>query len=235
MSSINVVDIENEDLSDPALRRLKGGGYNKSYNSALYIGERANMEIYHKSKLVIGVEEVPFTGLFKFMQKYALNFGGAFGSQGKDEKRKVFKAEEGRIRVAPVICWEAIFGDFVVDFMREGANVIFVVTNDGWWGNTPGHKQLQAYCRIRAIENRRSIARSANTGTSSYINQRGDVSQATDYWVEAVLRQEINLNNKITFYTTHGDYIGRTSTAFAVLILLYAFSRKVKERKTSLR
>ncbi|MCH7535656.1 MAG: apolipoprotein N-acyltransferase, partial [Bacteroidetes bacterium] len=216
---------------DPATRQLRDGTPYKSYNSALYIDEKGEYDVYHKSKLVVGAEEVPFTGVFEFLQEHALDFGGVPGSQGKDKERKVFSADEDRVRIAPAICWEVVFGDFMVDFIRKGANVIFVITNDGWWGDTPGHQQIHAYCRIRAIENRRSIARSANTGISSFINQRGDVSQATEYWVPAVIRGQVNLNNEVTFYSTHGDYLGRIALIFSALILLYAFTRKVIARK----
>ena len=72
--------------------------------------------------------------------------------------------------------------------------------NDGWWKNTWGHKQHLSYASLRAIETRRSIARSANTGISAFINQRGDIVYKTKWWEEAYLNSKLNLNNKITIF-----------------------------------
>jgi apolipoprotein N-acyltransferase len=114
--------------------------------------------------------------------------------------------------------------------VRKGANVLFIITNDGWWGNTPGHKQHLSFASLRAIETRRSIARSANTGVSCFVNQRGDIQQATKYWERDVIRQEINLNSKITFYTRFGDYFGRISSFISVLFILLAIVFGIKRK-----
>ncbi len=63
--------------------------------------------------------------------------------------------------------------------------------------------------KLRAIETRRSIARSANTGISSFINQRGDVLQKTAWWTQTAIKADINLNSTITFYSVYGDYIAK--------------------------
>jgi apolipoprotein N-acyltransferase len=120
----------------------------------------------------------------------------------------------------------------VAGFVRNGANMIFIITNDGWWGNTAGHRQHMLFSSVRAIETRRSIARSANTGTSCFVNQRGDVFQATRYWEPAVIRQKINANNKITFYVRYGDYIARASIFGMVIFLLIAISQRLQRKKT---
>jgi len=107
----------------------------------------------------------------------------------------------------------------VAEYVRQGAQFIAVVTNDGWWGNTSGKDQHLAYAQLRAIENRRWVARAANTGISGFINQRGDVVQQTEWWVPASLNQEINLNEEITFYTQTGDYLAYLALGGCVLFL----------------
>jgi apolipoprotein N-acyltransferase len=114
--------------------------------------------------------------------------------------------------------------------VRKGANALFIITNDGWWGNTPGHKQHLSFASLRSIETRRSIARSANTGISCFVNQRGDIQQATKYWEQNVISQKINLNSKVTFYTRFGDYIGRISSFVSVLFILLTIVFGIKNR-----
>jgi apolipoprotein N-acyltransferase len=108
-----------------------------------------------------------------------------------------------------------------------------VITNDGWWGETPGYRQHLSYSRLRAIETRRSIARSANTGISALINQRGDYLQKSTWWTKDYLRGEININNKLTFYVRYGDYIGRIASYMLALLLLYWLLLFIPKQKKS--
>jgi apolipoprotein N-acyltransferase len=112
--------------------------------------------------------------------------------------------------------------------MRAGANFIAVITNDGWWKDTPGYRQHLQYASLRAIEGRRAIARSANTGTSAFITAEGELHQATPWWEEAVIRQALPTYNRWTFYVIYGDYIGRLSTFVLAILLLYAIVARKK-------
>ena len=124
---------------------------------------------------------MPFASILKPLEKFALDMGGSIGSLGVQEESSVFESSIHDIVVAPVICYESIYGEYVSSYILKGAQLIFIMTNDGWWEDTPGYHQLLAYARLRAIENRRSIARSANTGISCFINQRGDILQRTEW------------------------------------------------------
>jgi apolipoprotein N-acyltransferase len=188
-------------------------------------------QLYHKSKLTPGVEIMPYAKYLGFIENLAIDLGGTVGSLGTDDIRKVFVSSEDSLRVSAVICYESVYGEFFAEFARSGAELIFIVTNDGWWGNTPGHRQHFSYARLRAVETRRSIARSANTGISAFINQRGDVLQESAYWVPAVLKENINANNRVTFYSKYGDYLARISAFVAVLLLLIAISISLRNRK----
>ena len=122
----------------------------------------------------------------------------------------MFVSPDDGLKVAPVICWESVFGEYVTEYVKEkGANLIFIITNDGWWGETPGHRQHNSFARLRAIETRRSIARSANTGISSLINQRGDELQRIGWWERSAIRGSLNASDHLTFYVKHGDYLAR--------------------------
>ncbi len=191
-----------------------------SFNTALEIDSSGQKNYYHKSKLVPGVERMPYPGLFRFLEKYAIDLGGTTGSMGTSPEPVVFSS--GKVPVAPVICYESIYGEYVTGYIRKGAQLIFIVTNDGWWGDTPGYRQHFAYASLRAIETRRSIARSANTGISGYINQRGDVLLSVPYWEQHALSYTINANDTQTVYVKYGDYIGRISVfaSFAIIIIM---------------
>lgn len=206
------------------------GGWFDAFNTALQINNTDEIKIYHKSKLVLGVEKMPFGSLLSPFESFAINMGGTMGSLGVEKEPKIF--DDNKVKIAPVICYESIYGEYVSDYVKKGANVIFIITNDGWWEDTPGYKQHLTYAKLRAIENRRSIARSANTGISCFINQKGEISQATKWWVQDVILGKININNKTTFYTKHGDYIGRFSAFIGVLMLLFSISIYLKPKNT---
>lgn len=196
---------EEENVS--ATARFNGKYYYDAYNTALYLDSSDHIQVYHKSKLVPGVERMPYPALFKPLENLAIDLGGTFGSLGIQEERSVFSSSNTKHKIAPVICYESVFGNYVGEYILNGADLIFIITNDGWWDDTPGYKQHLAYARLRAIETRRSIARSANTGTSCFINQRGDSEQETNWWETAVITSSIKANTRLTFYTRHGDYI----------------------------
>ena len=195
-----------------------------AYNAAIMLNSRDSLQLYHKSKLTPGVEILPSFKGFKWLEKFAIDLGGTVGSLGMDSVRKVYTTV-GTVKVGPAICYESIFGEFFGEFVRNGAQIMIIITNDGWWGNTAGHRQHYAFAHLRAIETRRSIARSANTGISAFIDQRGDAHQATAYWVPAVIKGTLNANDRITFYVEHGDYLARFFSYLAGLLILAAVGR----------
>lgn len=214
------------DMATKTARPFQDKYYYDSFNSALQIDTSNNIPIYHKSQLVVGVEKMPYPQYFRFLEKLTLRLGGTFRSNGTQDYREAFPSPQDSTRVGPVICYESIFGEFVTDYVSQaGANLIFVITNDGWWGNTPGYIQHNSFSSLRAIETRRSIARSANTGISSFIDQRGKILQSLGWWKRGGLKGSLNANDAITFYVQYGDYIGRISVFTGILILLYTLVR----------
>ncbi|MDA3905283.1 MAG: apolipoprotein N-acyltransferase [Bacteroidales bacterium] len=219
-------------LDEPTItaRTTNSGAIYDEYNTALYLNRFDNREHYHKSKFVPGAEMMPFQKLLAPFQQIAFDLGGTVGSLGYDTERKVFTSVDGRFKIGPMICFESVFGEFTNGYVQNGAQLLGIITNDGWWGNTSGYKQHLMFASLRAIETRRSIARSANTGTSCYINQRGDIYDKTEYWVQDARKATINANDAITFYVRYGDYIGRLSSFVAVLFLLISFSMMLRKR-----
>jgi apolipoprotein N-acyltransferase len=216
---------ENSGESSPTARPFRGDTYFDSFNSALQIDTTGVIPVYHKSELVVGVEKMPYTQYLGFLRKIMLQLGGTFRSHGTQEYRDAFPSPQDGTRVGPAICYESIFGEFVTEYVKDaGANFIFVITNDGWWGETPGYIQHNSFSALRAIENRRSIARSANTGISSFFNQKGEILQMLGWWERDAIKDTLNANDEITFYTLHGDYFGRISTFAGIALLLYTIT-----------
>jgi len=212
-----------EPLPRTARKFTDTDGHYNAYNAAILFNNRDSLQLYHKSKLTPGVEILPSFKGFNWLEKYAIDLGGTVGSLGMDSIRKVFTTVN-TVRVGPAICYESIFGEFFGRFVHNGAEIMIIITNDGWWGNTAGHRQHFDFAHLRAIETRRCIARSANTGISAFIDQRGDAHRQTKYWVPAVITGTLNANNRITFYVEHGDYIARILTYLGGLLLIGAFA-----------
>jgi apolipoprotein N-acyltransferase len=191
-----------------------------AYNAACFIAIDQPVQYYHKTKLVSGVEKMPFEKQLAFLKNLVIDLGGITGTLGTQNDTVVFR--HGKAVVAAPVCYESGYGEYLTRFIKKGANIFFVITNDGWWKNTPGYRQHLSYSRLRAIELRRSIARSANTGISCFINQRGDILQKTSWWTAATIAGKMNLNEKVTYYARHGDYIAQLSVLiFSMLLCVY--------------
>mgnify|MGYP001978558028 FL=1 len=207
-----------------AARKFTGlDAYYDVYNSAIQVNKSA-ISIYHKSKLVQGVEFTPFPSILEKLEFLTIDLGGITGSLGTQDFREVFPSNSAQI--APIICYESVFGEYTTNYARNGADIFAIITNDGWWKDTPGYKQHLNYASLRAIECRRAIARSANTGISAFIDSRGNINRKTNWDEEVVIKDIIKTNTVQTFYISFGDYIGRLSAFIAVMFLCFAVAKR---------
>lgn len=199
------------------------------YNAALFLNHKPELQKYYKSKLVVGIENLPYKSLLEpILGNIMLDLGGTISTKTTQEERSVFTADDGT-KVAPIICYESVYGEYVTGYVKNGADFLAIITNDAWWNETQGHKQHLTFASLRAIETRRDIARSANTGISAFIDQKGEIVSRTKYGEKTALKGMVHLNSKQTFYVRFGDYIARIATAVLALLCLYllAFKRKV--------
>ncbi|WP_031427762.1 apolipoprotein N-acyltransferase [Flavimarina sp. Hel_I_48] len=198
------------------------------YNSAVLLNKSDSSQIYHKSKLVVGVENFPYQSTLKpLLGNIMIDLGGTVSMKTKQLDRTVFEGSD-HSHVAPVICYESVYGEFVTGYVRNGAQFLAIITNDAWWGETQGHKQHLNYARLRAIENRRSVARSANTGISAFIDQTGKITDQLGYGKRGTLKGTLNKNATLTFYTKYGNFIPKIALIPAFVILLLSFFKKKK-------
>jgi apolipoprotein N-acyltransferase len=213
--------------------QINQGLWVESFNSAIQVVPNQKVEVYHKGKLVPGVEIFPYMNYLKpILGDAMLNLGGTVASLGTDKERVAFSNPYNKGKIAPIICYESIYGEFVTDYVKKGANFLAIMTNDSWWGVSEGHKQLLSYAKLRAIETRREIARAANSGISAHINAKGEIIEDTFYGDKTTLFAKINLYEKQTFYVKAGDLLTRFSM-FALGFLLFYFIIKWFQKKTA--
>ena len=203
--------------------------YWDNFNAAMQLENSANVDFYHKSKLVPGVEKMPFPKTLAFLAPVFETLGGSSSGWGWQENPAVFYSQNG-VGVAPVICYESLWGAWIGESVKNGAQFIAIITNDGWWGNTSGKDQHLMYAKLRAIETRRWVVRSANTGISGFINQRGDIVQQSKWWVATALKEDINLNDTLTTYVNTGDILAKAFSILAILLaLIIPYKKWVKK------
>jgi apolipoprotein N-acyltransferase len=200
--------------------------YYDSYNTALLIDTNGVADMYHKSKLVPGTESMP--SFFNFLKPLTIDLGGVSGSLGTDSTSHVFvpSTMDSKLRPAALICYESVFGGYVSTFVQKKANILFVITNDGWWGETPGHIHHLHYARLRAIENRRYVVRAANTGISAVIDDNGKILHRTNWWEAVAFRAEVPPLTYETFYMRNGDFLGRIAAFLSLFLLLSVWVKK---------
>ncbi|MBW3130284.1 apolipoprotein N-acyltransferase [Hymenobacter profundi] len=221
------------DAITPTARYRDDMGWYDVFNAATFLpGPTGAPTFYHKSRLVPGVEKIPpaLTSIISH-----IDLGGTVGSYGSQEERTVFRSvHEPALRVAPLICYESIYGDFTAEYVKNGATLLGIITNDGWWSDSPGHLQHIQYATLRAIETRRDVARSANTGISGFIDQKGQRVSSTGWWVQAARRYPVHLNTEQTFYVRHGELLGPLMQILTGLLLAWTIVAAVRRTRPAL-
>jgi apolipoprotein N-acyltransferase len=205
-------------------RKIDASGlYYDHFNSAVQIDSGKSFGIYHKSKLVPGIEMQFSNGPGRFITRILPYLGGTRWGYGIQEDRVCFEHTATSMKIAPVICYESVFGKFVTEYIKKGAEAIFIITNDGWWKNTNGYKQHLYYASLRAIETRRPVVRAANTGVSSIIDIRGKRTYETGWWTRAIIKGEIYPETRITTYVKYGDSLLVGSLFISGIIIFIVF------------
>jgi len=210
----------------PQSNFVKPGLWFNDYNSAVFKTEDQNNQFYHKSKLVVGVENFPYQSTLKpILGDIMIDLGGTVAMKTTQDERTAFKMNNNS-SVAPIICYESVYGEFVTEYVQNGANALAIITNDAWWDDTQGHQQHWSYARLRAIETRRAVARSANTGISGFIDKDGRTIKSSKYDEKIALNTDLPLYNELTFYVKFGDFIPRIAQFLALFILLFAVTKR---------
>lgn len=157
---------------------------------------------YHKVELLLFGEYLPFSKYFPAIK----NFSPASGDFTPGSELELFEIKEKNIKIAPIICYEDIIPSFSRQFVDRGANLIVNITNDAWFGQTTAPYQHLVVSVPRAVETRKYLLRSTNTGISAIIDPVGRVVSKTDTFVQTNLVGEVGImDGDKTLYTRIGD------------------------------
>ena len=228
LSTVSISDHK----TSPVAQECNPGMFMEFYNTAGFYNKNGLVSHYHKSRLVPGVEKMPFPKIFGFLEKALIELGGSNSSLGNDTEQRTFAFEvNGKpLRIGTAICYESVYGELVGNFVKNGANVLSVITNDSWWDDSPGHRQHFEMSRLRAIETRRYVLRAANGGFSGVINPMGEVLEKTNYDERTAIQTTVYAQDKETFYVKHGDYLAIISIILTLIGILYSFLKAIFRR-----
>ena len=188
--------------------RRSGNFWYDSFNTAMITDGKSISSHYFKSKLVPGVEIIPYQNVLKFLGPLVARFGGSPNSYGTQDEMVALVGRDKELKVGAMICYESIYGDYSRMATKKGADFLAVMTNDGWWGDTPGYRQHFRFAALRAIENRRYVVHAANTGISGIIDRQGNVLSATRWWEETAFRSNVECFDDLTPFVKYGDLTG---------------------------
>jgi len=228
LTGIESYEVFNEKHSPTAAKLPNTDQYYESYNAAAIMDSSGPAAFYHKTRLVPGAETLP--PFLRFLTPWFEKFGGTDqGYTGQDD-RSPLNSTNHSYQIAPAVCYESIYGEFLSRYVRNGADLVAIITNDGWWGNTPGYHQHENYARLRAIETRRWVVRSANTGVSCVIDPSGEILESRPWATEAFIRRPVPAEEGMTFYVRYGDCISKIALILAALTLVYTIAMIIKTR-----
>ena len=207
--------------------REKGFHY-EAFNTALYLAPGKAPQFYHKTKLVPIFERMPFVQYMGFLEGFSLELGGYNGTYSNRQESTGFESQSGSANILPIVCFESVFGPYCAGHLKEKKGFMCMITNDGWWKNTPGYRHHFNFSPVRAIECRRDLVRVANNGISALIDARGTVVAQTPWWKKTTLKGEVHLHSGRTFFARHGDYLGRIAMVLGILSIIYGVIRSFR-------
>jgi len=188
------------------------------YNSALLARPDGSQSLYFKQHLVPFGEYIPLSDILPLPGPVVESIGNFAAG------RTAQPLAAGRASLGVLICFESIFPDLARRETANGANLLVNITNDAWFGRSSASIQHLAMAVLRAVENRRSLARAANTGISCFIDPAGRISQATPLFTACSIKGSLALSDRHTFFTSFGHY-------FPVLCLLLLIPLAVRIRR----
>ena len=209
--------------------------FSKSVNSfyedfnVAFLMQKDSFSMYKKIILVPGVETIPFPEYTISLKDFISNVGAQFFLLGVGKEQEVFKVKEARI--APIICYESMYGEFVGKFVQKGANLLCTITNDGWLGDTDWQQHHLYLGALRSVETRRAMLHCSNMGASAVISARGEILKQIPYNKRTTLRfSNVELHENQTFYVLFGDYIGRLALLCSIFLVFFGVFRKIANK-----
>ncbi|MEI7811208.1 MAG: apolipoprotein N-acyltransferase [Ignavibacteria bacterium] len=213
--------------------------YYAVYNSVLLFTPNSyRHDHYGKMKLVPFGERVPFVDALPFLGEFIKwNVGISGWNVGRDttvfkiagnvKYRGEISRQADTVKINSLVCFESVYPDFVAAFTQKGAQLISVVTNDSWYGNSSGPYQHKEIGVLRAVENRRAVVRAANGGISTIIDPFGHTLSCTKMYQRTYLTGDVPLETRMTFFSEYPLLIPLFSSAVSVLLILLIILHKL--------
>ncbi|MEN2986338.1 MAG: apolipoprotein N-acyltransferase [Thermodesulfovibrionaceae bacterium] len=197
---------------------------NQYTNSAILIDPNGVVAYYYdKIHLVPFGEYVPLRKILFFVEKITVGIGDYQAGSHHSVAMTPFG------KFATLICYEIIFPGLVRKFYQKGGQFIVNITNDAWFGKTSGPYQHFSMAVFRAIENRKPVIRAANSGVSGFIDSKGRIISKTKLFERVFLIENIQGNNKLSFYTKYGDIFAYLCFVFSLIFVIGNISFKGKK------
>jgi apolipoprotein N-acyltransferase len=221
----------------------------RRYNAALFLSPLGSgHEIYRKLSLVPFEEKLPFQDFFSSllnldindqylssgdsavvftmsMNPYDIQFDGGEWSVLKKA------SDKETIAFSCLICFESMFSNLVGEFFQNGAQIMFIITNDGWFGYSSQPYQHAQLAIFRAIEHRTSVIQCANNGISTFIDPYGRMYNSSQLFRASFAQMTIPIKLEDTVYDQYGDILGIICGIIClslVLYYLYYFRKKTR-------
>jgi len=202
----------------------EGEGQEMTLRNRAYLVSAAGEDVgwYDKVHLVPFGEYVPWKRLLFFVNSLVQAVGEFSPGAGP------VTLEVPGVRAGVLICYEVIFPDLVRRSVNGGAGILVNITNDAWFGRTAASRQHFSTLVFRAVENRRPVARAANTGISGFVDKGGRILQTSDLFVRGHYRAELHPSSERTVYGRVGDLFPM-ACAVAGVLLLAGLGRRKRE------
>ena len=211
----------------PTLYRDTYRGQARDYfNATIYVNSEGERSRYNKNNLVPIVERFPFVEFFNGIDVFEWLDWGKIAGFGKGLEATSLSTDN--FTTQGLVCYDSVYPSWVREFVKDDADFITIITNDGWWGNTSGHHQHFAYARLRAIEFDRWVIRSANNGISGIIDPEGNIMQKTDYWKRTGFTFDVPSKSTKTIYTRFGDWFSYACLLLSAIGVILVLIRKYK-------
>ena len=206
----------------------------KFYNRAYMLNRFSIITgTYDKTHLVPFGEYVPFGAYLTFLGKLTAQ-AGDFSSGDKtfnplkfnDHHLKVTSNLKVTSKTGVLICFEVLFPSIASRFVKNGADILTTITNDAWFGHTSAALQHFSIAVFRAVENRRTMARAANTGISGFIDPKGEILETTQLFTDQAITRQVPCLDQISFYTKYGDIFAIGSIVAICMLFMVKGVRK---------
>ena len=218
-------------LAPPSAKRSQRTGERyDAFNAAAFIQPHVqDVPWYGKMKMVPIAERVPYADAFYYLD--FLRWGVGIGGWQIGPDSVIFHDVKTNTRFNSLICYESVYPEFVASFVKKEAEFIALITIDSWWARMSGAFQHQQFAILRAVENRRWIARCAVGGFSCFIDPYGRVYDKTELFTRTTIVRTIGRSSELTFYTRHGEWVGGGCMLIAGFLLAASVGKRFLMKK----